>query len=70
MFKIAAVLYGIVAPVMMGVFFTVTLFVEQLYNGPAMIVAALLGAVAAAPVSWLVARSIVGRPRGAGTRSA
>lgn len=70
MLKIAAVLYGIVAPVMMGVFFTVTLFVDALYNGPAMIVAALLGALAAAPASCLVARSIVGRPRGAGAGAA
>lgn len=63
MFKIAAMLYTIVAPVFMGVFFAVTLFVEQLYNGQAMIAAALIGAAVAAPVSLQIAKAVAGGDR-------
>lgn len=61
MLKLAAMMYVIVAPVVMGVLFTVTLFFETLYNGQAMTAAALIGALAAVPLSWLLAREMTRR---------
>lgn len=58
MFKIASLLYVIIAPTVMGVLVTVTLVVESLYNGMGITVAALLGAVLAAPISWMIAKAI------------
>ena len=58
MFKLAALFYVIVAPTLMGVLVTVTLLVEPLYNGVGITLAALLGAVAAAPLAWKVAQAI------------
>jgi hypothetical protein len=60
MFKIAALLYVIIAPTVMGVLVTVTLVVPFLYNGVGISVAALLGAIAAAPISYEVAKAIRG----------
>jgi hypothetical protein len=61
MFKIAALLYVIIAPTVMGVLVTITLVVESLYTGTGIIVAALLGALLAAPISWEVAKAIRGK---------
>jgi hypothetical protein len=58
MFKLAALFYVIVAPTAMGVLVTITLVVEALYNGVGITVAALLGAIAAAPISWYIAKAI------------
>jgi len=58
MSKLALMLYTIVAPVFMGVFFTVTLFFEPLTNGFAMIVFVLLGAAVAVPVTCRIAAAI------------
>ena len=58
MSKLALMLYTIVAPVFMGVFFTVTLFFEPLTNGFAMIVFVLLGAAAAVPATKRIAAEI------------
>ena len=64
MVKLAALFYVIVAPTLMGALVTVTLVVEPLYNGLGITLAALLGLVAAAPVSWRIAQAIRdnGRP--------
>ena len=61
MLKIAALLYVIIAPTVMGVLVTVTLVVESLYSGTGITVAALLGAVIAAPIAWEVAKAIRGK---------
>lgn len=61
MFKIAAMLYVIVAPTVMGVLVTITLVVESLYSGWGIGIAALLGAIIAAPISWEVAKAIRGK---------
>jgi len=61
MLKIAVLLYIIVAPTLMGVLVAVTLVIPALANGQGISAAAILGAVAAAPVSWLVARAIRGK---------
>lgn len=61
MFKIAALLYVIIAPTVMGVLVTVTLVVESLYSGTGITIAALLGAVIAAPIAWEVAKAIRGK---------
>jgi hypothetical protein len=61
MFKIAALLYVIIAPTVMGVLVTITLVVESLYTGTGITVAALLGALLAAPISWEVAKAIRGK---------
>lgn len=61
MFKIAALLFVIIAPTLMGTLVTVVLVTPALYNGLGISVAALAGAVIAAPVSWFVARAIRGR---------
>jgi uncharacterized membrane protein YqjE len=58
---IVALLYVIIAPTLMGMFVTVTLVVESLYNGVGIGAAAALGAVAALPVAWQVAKAIKGR---------
>lgn len=58
MFKLAALFYVIVAPTIMGALVTVTLVVEPLYTGLGISLAALLGMVAAAPVSWKIAQAI------------
>jgi hypothetical protein len=60
---IVALLYVIIAPTLMGVFVTVTLVVESLYNGVGIGVAAALGAAVALPVAWQVAKAIKGRAR-------
>ena len=60
MFKLAALFYVIVAPTVMGALVTVTLVVESLYNGMGITVAAVIGAVLAAPISWQVAKAIRG----------
>lgn len=61
MFKIAALLYVIIAPTVMGVLVTITLVVERLYSGTGITIAALLGALIAAPISWEVAKAIRGK---------
>lgn len=58
MSKLALMLYTIVAPVFMGVFFTVTLFFEPLTNGLAMTIMALLGAAVAVPATARIAKAI------------
>jgi hypothetical protein len=58
---IIALLYIVIAPTLMGMFVTVTLVVESLYNGAGIGAAAALGAVVALPVAWQVARAIKGR---------
>jgi hypothetical protein len=58
MLKLAALFYVIIAPTAMGVLVTVTLLVDFLYNGVGISVAALLGAIVAAPISWQVAKAI------------
>lgn len=58
MLKLAALFYVIVAPTAMGVLVTITLVVPFLYNGVGISVAAILGAVAAAPISWKIAEAI------------
>lgn len=58
MLKLAAMLYVIVAPVAMGVLFTVALMIEGLNGGTGLTVAALLGAVVAVPLSWFAAQAI------------
>lgn len=63
MFKLAAMLYVIVAPVLMGVLFTIALMIEPLSRGPGLTAAALLGAVLAVPASALAAREILARAR-------
>ncbi|WP_333835194.1 CTP synthetase [Rubrimonas sp.] len=60
MFKLAALLYVIIAPTVMGTLITVTLVVESLYNGVGISAAAALGAAIALPVSWYVAAAIRG----------
>lgn len=61
MLKIAAMLYVIVAPTVMGVLVTMTLVIESLYTGWGIGIAALLGAIIAAPVSWEIAKAIRGK---------
>ena len=61
MFKIAALLYVIIAPTVMGMLVTVTLVVESLYSGWGIGIAALLGALIAGPISWEVAKAIRGK---------
>jgi hypothetical protein len=63
MLKLAAMLYPIIATVVMGVFFLPTVLVEPLYNGTSMIAAVLIGAGVALPVAWLVARAMTERVR-------
>jgi hypothetical protein len=58
-----ALLYVIIAPTLMGMFVTVTLVVESLQGGVGIGAAAALGAVAALPVAWQVARAIRGAAR-------
>lgn len=60
MFKLALLLYVIIAPTIMGALVTVTLVVESLYNGLGISVAAAIGAVLAMPVAWYVATQIRG----------
>ena len=60
MFKLAALLYVIVAPTIMGTLVTITLVVESLYNGVGIASAAGIGAVIAAPIAWYVAAAIRG----------
>lgn len=62
MFKLAAMLYVIVAPVAMGVLFTIALMIDGLNGGAGLTAAALLGAVVGAPLSWFAAQAI-GRRR-------
>lgn len=62
MTKLAALLYVIVAPTAMGVLFTVAL-VAGLDSGAQLTVAALLGAAAAAPLSWYAARAMMRRTK-------
>lgn len=57
--KLAAMLYVIVAPVVMGVLFTVALMIDGLNGGAGLGVAALVGAVVAAPLSWQAAKAIM-----------
>jgi hypothetical protein len=61
MFKIAAMLYVIIAPTVMGVLVTLTLVIESLYTGWGIGIAALLGAIIAVPISWEVAKAIRGK---------
>lgn len=61
MLKIAVLLYVIVAPTVMGVLVAVTLLIPAFANGRAISAAAIIGAIAAAPVSWGVARVMRGR---------
>ena len=61
MFKLAAMLYVIIAPTVMGTLVTVTLVIPFLYSGVGITVAALLGAVIGAPISWEVAKAIASR---------
>lgn len=58
MFKLAALLYVIVAPTLMGVLVAITLVVPALYNGPGIVAAAVVGAVLGAPASWLIVRAM------------
>ena len=58
MFKLALLFYIIVAPTVMGALVTVTLVVESLYNGVGIAAAAALGAVLAAPISWMIVRAM------------
>ena len=60
MFKLALLLYVIVAPTVMGALVTVTLVVESLYNGVGIATAAAIGAVLAAPIAWYIAAAIRG----------
>lgn len=61
MFKLAAMLYVIIAPTVMGTLVTVTLVVPFLYNGVGITLAALIGAIVGAPIAWEVAKTIAGR---------
>ncbi|TVQ52359.1 MAG: CTP synthetase [Rhodobacteraceae bacterium] len=58
MLKLAAVLYVIVAPTLMGVLVAITLVVPALYNGPGIASAAILGAVLGAPASWFLVKAM------------
>ncbi len=60
MVKLAALLYVIIAPTIMGTLVAVTLVIESLYNGVGIAAAAGLGAVLAGPASWYVAAAIRG----------
>jgi hypothetical protein len=61
MLKLAAMLYVIVAPVAMGVLFTIALMIEPLSGGRGLTVAALLGAALGIPASVAAARQILAR---------
>ncbi|MCU0830394.1 MAG: hypothetical protein MUC58_02560 [Rhizobiaceae bacterium] len=64
MLRLAAVIYILAAPVIMGSLVTAFLTVDQLgaeYLGLAGVAA--IGAVLAAPVAWLVARAILKQTR-------
>jgi hypothetical protein len=63
MLRIAALFYVIVAPTVMGVLVTVALLVPALYNGAGITAAAVLGAVLALPISWLITQAIRGPAR-------
>ena len=60
MLKLAALLYVIIAPTIMGTLVAVTLVVESLYNGVGIAAAAGLGAALALPAAWYVAAAIRG----------
>ncbi len=61
MLKIAVLLYVIVAPTLMGVLVAVTLVIPAFSNGQAISAAAIIGALAAAPVAWFIARAMRGK---------
>jgi uncharacterized membrane protein len=64
MLKIAAIIYILAAPVIMGSLVTAFLTIDQLgseYVGLAGV--AFAGAVAAIPVAWLVARALLAKPQ-------
>lgn len=61
MLKLAAMIYVIVAPTMMGIFVAVLLIADVLSSGLGITLAAILGAIGALPASWQVAKAISGR---------
>ena len=60
MLKLAAVIFVLAAPVLMGIFTTALLTVQQFTtDGSLFVWAALAGAAVAVPVSWFVAGRIL-----------
>lgn len=60
MLRLAALLYSIVATSLAGTLIVVVLVAGRT-SASAILIAAVVGALAALPVSWLIARAITGR---------
>ncbi len=58
MYRLFGIIYALVGPTLAGIFFTGVLTMNMMAGSKPLIYAAVIGFVAALPISWIVAKQI------------